>query len=291
MPAGGKATVRSRRLGATLKRLRLAARLDQEHAAEAVDCSTAKISRIESGVVSARVGDVRMLLDLYGVHDDEERYRLEKLARESNKHGWWLDYQTPTLTQLGDYIALETDATYIRTWQPVFIPGLLQTPEYTRALVEANTEVTTPEAMDEIVKVRQERRRNFEESGTRFAAVIWEPAITNLMPSGKAHTEQLAHLAKMARQKNVTLQVLPLSEWAAARMSPPFVTLSFAREAAPEAVVLETLANSVILENHEDMANYAHAFEALRSAALTPDRSISFIRRTAQQIPREPEEK
>lgn len=176
MPAGGKPTVRSRRLGAALKRLRLNACLDQEHAADAVACSTAKISRIESGTVSARVGDVRVLLDLYEVEDVVERQLLEKLARDSNKRGWWMDFDAgqPVREILGDFLSLESDATYIRTWQPVLIPGLLQTPEYTRALTDASPDVISEEAADMVVKVRQERRRVFEETGARFAAVIWE---------------------------------------------------------------------------------------------------------------------
>ncbi|MBB6437523.1 helix-turn-helix domain-containing protein [Streptomyces candidus] len=292
MPAGGKPTVRSRRLGASLKRLRLNAHLDQEHAAEAVDCSTAKISRIESGSVSARVGDVRILLDLYGVEDVEERRRLEKLARDSNKRGWWMNFQAqyPALDRLGDFLSLETDATYIRAWQPVFIPGLLQTPDYTHALTKANPEVLSDEAAVELVKVRQGRRQAFEESGARFAAVIWEPALTGPMPHPAVHRDQLAHLLKMAEQPNVTLQVLPHSEWAAARVAPAFVALSYGKEASPEVIVQDTMANSVILEDHEDMAGYLHAYEALRSAALTPDRTLTFIRQLMSDITIENEE-
>ncbi|EFE74444.1 helix-turn-helix domain-containing protein [Streptomyces filamentosus NRRL 15998] len=203
--------------------------MDQEHAAEAVACSTAKISRIESGTVSARVGDVRMLLDLYEVEDVDERRLLEKLARDSNKRGWWMDFDAgqPVREILGDFLSLESDATYIRTWQPVLIPGFLQTPEYTRALTDAGPDVISEEAADMVVKVRQERRRVFEEAGARFAAVIWEPAITGPMPSPAVHRAQLAHLNRMAKQPNMTIQVLPHTEWAAARVSPAFVGLSY----------------------------------------------------------------
>ncbi|MET7501918.1 helix-turn-helix domain-containing protein [Streptomyces microflavus] len=286
MPAGGKSTVRSRRLGAALKRLRLNACLDQEHAAEAVVCSTAKISRIESGTVSARVGDVRMLLDLYEVEDVDERRLLEKLARDSNKRGWWMDFTAgqPVREILGDFLSLESDATYIRTWQPVLIPGLLQTPEYTRALTDASPDVISEEAADMVVKVRQERRRVFEETGARFAAVIWEPAVTGPMPSPAVHRAQLAHLNKMAKQPNMTIQVLPHAEWAAARVSPAFVGLSYARETSPEVIVLDTVANCVILEDQDVMASYVHAFDTLRSASLTPRESEAFIRQTMDSI-------
>jgi transcriptional regulator with XRE-family HTH domain len=279
-------------LGAALKRLRLNALLDQEHAAEAVACSTAKISRIESGAVSARVGDVRVLLDLYEVEDAEERRLLEKLARDSNKRGWWLDFETgrPMREVLGDFLSLESDATYIRTWQPVFVPGLLQTADYTRALTDATPDVVDDEAADLVVKVRQERRRIFEENGARFAAVIWEPALTGPMTNPSVHRGQLAHLIKMSKQPNMTIQVLPHGEWAAARVSPAFVGLSYARETSPEVIILDALANCLILEEPEAMAGYVHAFDALRSAALTPNKSVSFIRKIMDGLTTENEE-
>lgn len=292
MPAGGKSTVRSRRLGAALKRLRLNALLDQEHAAEAVACSTAKISRIESGAVSARVGDVRVLLDLYEVEDAAERKLLEQLARNSNKRGWWLDFETghPMREILGDFLSLESDATYIRTWHPLLVPALLQTPEYTRALTDASPDVVEEAAADLVVKVRQERRRIFEENGRRFAAVIWEPVVTGPMPDLAVRRAQLGHLIKMAKQPNVTIQVLPVSEWAAARVSPAFVGFSYASETSPEVVVHDTVSNCVILEDPDAMAGYVHAFDALRSAALTPNKSVAFIREIMDGLTIENEE-
>lgn len=282
MPAGGKPTMRSRRLGTALKRLRLAAQLDQDQAAEAVDCSTAKISRIESGIVSARVGDVRVLLDLYGVEDRDQRQLMEQLARDSNKRGWWVDYRTPLRTQLGDHISLETDATYIRTWQPVFVPGLLQTAAYTRALTDASPLVVDSDTAEEIIKVRQERRRKFEDSEARFAAVIWEPALTPPMPCLRSQREQLQHLISVAGQPNTTVQVLPLGAWAAARVSAPFTTFSFGHEWLPDAVAQDTLESTMILEDQKDVTAYMHAFDTLRSAALNPDQSLAFIRHTLQ---------
>jgi transcriptional regulator with XRE-family HTH domain len=282
MPAGGKPTRRRRRLGATLKRHRLTAKLDQEHAAQALACSKAKISRVESGINSAKVAEVRYLLDLYGVTDTEEINRLEWLARNANKRGWWMDYQLPSAKL--EYIALETDASYIRTWQPVFIPGVLQTADYTRALVDATPEITSPGTREAIVEVRQMRRRKFEESPTRFATVIWEPALTTPMPSPQTHADQLAHILTMAEEPSITVQVLPVSEWSAARSSPAFVALTFGKDPSPESVVLDTLINSVILEDLGDMAIYMHAFDNLRSSALTPERSIAFVRETLSHI-------
>ncbi|MFD8058755.1 DUF5753 domain-containing protein [Streptomyces cyaneofuscatus] len=164
------------------------------------------------------------------------------------------------------------------------MPGLLQTPEYTRALTDASPDVISEEVADMVVKVRQERRRVFEETGARFAAVIWEPAITGPMPSPVVHRAQLAHLNKMAKQPNTTIQVLPHAEWAAVRVSPAFVGLSYARETSPEVIVLDTVANCVILEDRDIMPGYVHAFDTLRSASLTPRESAAFIRQTMDSI-------
>ncbi|MEU7040100.1 helix-turn-helix transcriptional regulator [Streptomyces varsoviensis] len=285
MPAGGRPTVRSRRLGAALRRYREAAKLDQQHAAEHIVGSKTKISRIEAGQVSARPGDVRLLLELYGVEDRNVCRRLEQLARDSNKRGWWLNYPSATKEEgYADFIALETDATYIRTWQPVFIPGLVQTDDYVKALMDLSLTPNSPEELDEAVAIRQARRQTIEEGGTQYAAVIWEPALTVPMPSRKVHREQLLHLDNVAQRPNVSIQVLPLCDWRAAHLSSHFVMFSLGPEPAPEAVAYDTTTRTVILEDLEEMTKHARIFEALRSAALPPGQSLTFIRNVLKGI-------
>lgn len=286
MPAGGRPTVRSRRLGTALRRYREAAKLDQQHAAEHIAGSKTKISRIEAGQVSARPGDVRLLLELYGVEDRDVYMRLEQLARDSNKRGWWLNHPWATKKEgYADFVTLETDASYIRTWQPLFIPGLLQTDGYLKALLDLGLAVHTADETDEMVAIRQARRQTIEESGARYAAVIWEPALTAPMPSRKVHREQLFHIHNVAQRQNVSIQVLPTSEWQAAHMTSHFVMFSFGTEPGPEAVAYDTTTSTVLLEDLEDMAEHAQIFEALRSAALTPDQSLTFIRKAMKSIP------
>ncbi|MFM9735170.1 DUF5753 domain-containing protein [Streptomyces niveiscabiei] len=286
MPAGGRPTVRSRWLGARLRELRQRLRLDLADAADAVGCSTAKISRIESGQSTARVGDVRMMLDLYEVRDEAKRKYFERLARESGKRGWWLDY--PIQGNLADLVEVESFATFIRTYQTAHVPGLLQTPAYTRALVEAGPGVLTEDQVETIIKVRQERRRVIEETaGAMFAAVIWEPALTTPMRSHETHREQLEHILKVASQRNTTIQVLPQSEWGAARVSGSFVAFAFSSdEPSVQAVAIDTLTSTLMIEEADGLTLYAHAFDALRSAALTPDKTVSFIRDAINNIPK-----
>ncbi|MFC9031527.1 helix-turn-helix domain-containing protein [Streptomyces arboris] len=285
MPAGGRPTVRSRRLGAELRRYREAAKLDQMHAADHIAGSKAKISRVEAGQVSARPGDVRLLLELYGVEDKAVYERLEQLARASNRRGWWLDYEWAAKPEYADVITLESDATYIRTWQPLFLPGLLQTDDYLRALLAASLTVHAPDAIDEMVAIRQVRRKKIEEDGARFAAVIWEPALTAPMPSVKTHRDQLLHILNVAQRQNVSVQVLPASEWQAAHMTSHFVMYHFGPEPAPSAVAFDGTTSTVIIEDLEEMAMHAQIFEALRSSALTPAQTLTFLRECLATLP------
>lgn len=285
MPAGGRPTVRSRRLGSALRRYRKLAKLDQEQAAEHIVGSTAKISRIEAGQTAARPGDVRLLLELYGVEDRAVHEQLEKLARDANKRDWWLNSEWVTATpEYSDILTLESDAAYIRTWQPLFIPGLLQTDDYLRTLLAASIKVYPDDAIDEMIGIRQKRRKAIEEDGARFTAVIWEPAITAPMPSPKVHHEQLSHMIEAARRQNVSIQVLPATEWQAAHMTSHFVMYSFGPESSPEAVSFDSTMRTLLTENPDEMAMHSRIFEELRAAALTSEQSLSFLEKQAAEI-------
>lgn len=277
MPAGGKPTVRSRRLGTALKRHREAAGLDQADGAEAILKSVSKISRLEGGQTSASALEVSTLLDRYGVNDAEERARLMEWARRSNERGWWIDYQELVRPGYADHITLENDATYIRSWGPIRIPGLLQTPDYTEAVITGGPKLIPPERVVELVKLRQERQRRIEEGGAHFAAIIWEPAVTALARERRARTGQLKHLLEVGQRQNVTIQLLPTAESLIAGMSGAFVAFSFGVEANVEAVTLENPANTNVVEAPEDLALYVDIFDRLRSAALSPDETIERI--------------
>ncbi|SES12433.1 Helix-turn-helix domain-containing protein [Streptomyces sp. yr375] len=287
MSSDGRPAIRGRRLGTALRKHRESLRFDLKDAAEAVGCSTSKISRLESGLSPARVGDVRILLDLYQIQDAELRGRLESLARQSNKRGWWADYQATVKAGFTDFVTLEADASFIRTWQTMFIPGILQTPEYTRALFESNPAAMSEEMVKEGLKIRQERRRTVEEAGTRIAAVIWEHALTSPMPSRSDHRKQIEHIVKVARRRSTTVQILPQGQWDAARIASPFVAFSFDEEWAPEIVALDALGGMLLIEDEEELARYGHAFDTLRSAALSPEESLAFLRQTADGISQE----
>jgi hypothetical protein len=253
--------------------------LDQAAAAEAIMKSIAKVSRLEGGQGSASALEVRTLLVRYGVQDPAEQRRLEELARASNRRGWWNDYQEFVRPDYADHITLEDDSTYIRSWEPALIPGLLQTPEYAESVITAGPTFIAPERVAQLVKLRQERQRRIEEGGTHFTAIIWEPAITSLAENPSVAEGQWVRLLGAGQRQNVTIQMLPASASTAAGMSGQFVAFSFGLEPHVEAVAVPNAANTAVVEAPEDLALYVNIFDQLRSAALSPEGSAAEIQR------------
>ncbi|WP_416967062.1 helix-turn-helix domain-containing protein [Streptomyces sp. 4F14] len=278
MPVGGKPTVRSRRLGVALRRHREAAGLDQAAAAEAIIKSVSKVSRAESGHVSVSALEVRTLLDRYGVTDENERDRLVGWARTSNERGWWVDYQDTLRPDYADHITLESDATYILDWDPVLIPGLLQTAQYADKVITIGPKFLPEDRVAELVEVRMQRQRRLDEGEVQYTAILWEPAITALADGSEVYVDQLQHLLKVGRRQNVTLQILPSSAFLTATMSGAFTAFSYGVEPYAEAVAVQTSSNTAVVEAPDDLARYANVFDRLRSAALSPTQSARRIR-------------
>ena len=284
MPVGGKPTVRSRRVGTELRRLREAAGVTTAQAAELLSCSPAKISRIENGIVSVRVVDLRLLLDRYGDQDQEHRAYLERLARESNKRGWWQDYDDTIPPYYADFIGLETDASYIKTWEPTIVPGLLQTPEYARAVMLANPAMISPDKLENFISIRHERQARLEQgTDVRLDAVIWEAALITTVGSDEVQRGQLGRLLELMDRPNISVQVLPLEAGDKASMSGSFVMFSFGSERSVSTVFVENLTSSQYLERDQELRGYTLVFDALRSAALSPAASAARIRQRLEQ--------
>ncbi|MFJ8938364.1 helix-turn-helix domain-containing protein [Streptomyces sp. NPDC102365] len=278
MPAGGRPTVRSRRLGTALRQYRQAAKLDQPQAAEIIASSQAKISRVETGHSTPRVIEVRLLLDAYGVTDPEVRAKLEELAKHSKNRGWWLEHAAHLRPDYVDHIALEDDATYIREWQPVMVPGLLQTPAYAEAVIAASPHRIEPDRAAQLVKVRAGRQAKIEEGGASYTAILWEAVITQPLVDVGIHREQLSAILEIGKRKNVTVQVLPFSASVLAGYCSGFYSFSFDEQPTVEAVAIDNLRGTSVLEGAEDLAAYANAYDLLRSSALAPDASAKLIR-------------
>ncbi|MGW3647928.1 helix-turn-helix domain-containing protein [Streptomyces sp. NPDC000878] len=279
MPAGGKPTVRSRRFGRKMQQHRVNAGFDQAQAAAFIYGSRSKISRMEDGITTAKPAEVLLLLDRYGVADEKEREHLVWLAKNSGHRGWWLEHSAHLRPDYLDHIALEDDATYIREWQPVLFPGLLQTPAYAEAVITMGPNYVAPDRVIHLVKAREGRQAKIGEGGATYTAILWESVITQPLVNVAVHREQLASLLEVSKRQNVTVQVLPLTAGVLAGSTSAFSSFSFDSEPTVEAVTLDNLRGTSVLESAEDLAAYANAFDLLRSAALAPDATARLIRR------------
>lgn len=285
MPAGARPTVRSRRLGTALKQYRLAAKLDQPQAAEVIASSQARISRVESGHATPRVIEVRLLLAEYGVTDQEVRAKLEELAKYPKKRGWWQEHAAYLRPTYLDHIVLEDDATHIWQWHPVLVPGLLQSPAYAGAVIAEGPNPLTSEYIERLARVRRLRQEKIAEGGAKFHVVIWEAVIKHALVNAEIHREQLSVLLEAGERTNVTLQVLPFSVGTLATAGTPgFVAFSFDSEAAFEAVTMDDLMSTSVLESPQDLAVYTSAYDRLVSSALTPGESAKLIRSVLQAV-------
>jgi transcriptional regulator with XRE-family HTH domain len=266
MPARQSPTVRRRRLGMELRRLREASGLTIEQVAERLECSDSKISRIETAHVGVTPRDVRDMLELYGV-TGEQRDHLVQIAREARQRGWWHAYGD---TKESAYVGLEVAAASIRSYQAQIIPGLFQTTEYARAVIRALNPNLRPEEAERQHALRMARQPILTEDPPELWVVIDEAVLRRSVGERGVMAEQLHHLIEMAELSTVTLQVLPFSAGEHAGMDGAFSILSFPEPADPEVVYLENATSDLFLEHAEDIRRYSVLFDHLRAAALRP---------------------
>jgi len=275
-------TVLGRRLGGELAKLRTAAGLTQGRAAEVLTASTTKVAKVEGGWVPVRDPDIRALCELYGVRDPGVvggLLELAKVDRERRKaKGWWDDYAMSGVLQ--EYIGLESVATGIRTWQPGYIPGLLQTPEYVRAMRRSPMSVVTKELQpdDEFVESRLARRRRlYEEPLLTLRAVVYEAALRNI-PGGAATAKgQFEELLQMAELPNISLRVFPFSGGTHQGLNGPLTIISFAEPGAMDVVYMESPFTRRWVEGGEDAASYDALFEKIAVHSLEERESAALL--------------
>ncbi|MBB4910227.1 helix-turn-helix domain-containing protein [Actinophytocola algeriensis] len=282
MSRGPSPTVRRRRLAARLRELRENANLTIDEVGDKLECSASKISRIETGHVGVTPRDVRDMLEVYGV-DDDEREALVQLAREARKKGWWHAYNE---VFTGSFVGLESDASFLHTHQALLVPGLLQTEAYTRAVIRA----IRPDSAEADVELRVRARINrqkliTEESNPpEYWAVLDEAVLHRVVGGPEAMRDQLKKLVELASLPHVTLQIVPFSSGAHAGMEAPFLILGFPEQADPDVVYVENSTSGVYLEQPEDVHRYTLMFDHLRAAALKPDDTVEMVDRTADRL-------
>lgn len=280
MQGHSTSTVLGRRLGGELLKLRTAAGLTQPEAAKTLTASTTKVAKMEGGWVPVRDPDIRALCELYGVDEPTAVARLLELARVDRERrkakGWWNDL--PNIGEMREYVSLESAATSIRTWQICYVPGLLQTPGYVKALVMEGARREHLDGGQSRVEQRAARQHRLaDEQPLSLWAVIHESALRHRIGGAEVMREQLTHLLNETRRENITIQVLPLAAGAHVGMSGAFNILSFDAPGSMDVGYTETLLGQLWVEGGEGAAQYDHLFDRLAAQALPERESRTFV--------------
>ncbi|MCX4824912.1 helix-turn-helix domain-containing protein [Streptomyces sp. NBC_01142] len=274
--------VRRRKLGEELRQLRLTAGLTSRDAARLAGWHQSKVSRIETGISGAKAADVTLLLDAYQVADPQLRVLLEMLtgAADGPGRGWWHAYRGLIPSEYRDFISLEAQACTARTLETSVVPGLLQTPDYARAVTGAVLEQLPAATVDALVEVRLARQAVLRtHAPLTLSAVVDEAVLRREVGGVRVMREQLRRLAEMAQMPHVRLQVLPFSVGGYVGLTGPFVIFSFPNTTDLDVVVLDHLTSSLYLERKEDLEVYCAAFHTMQARALSPEDTLDLIAR------------
>ncbi|WP_329457342.1 helix-turn-helix domain-containing protein [Streptomyces sp. NBC_01497] len=269
-------TVRRRRLGQELRRLREQRGMTAEEVAERLLVSQSKISRLENGRRSISQRDVRDLCGVYEVEDRRIVDSLMQMAKDSRQQGWWHAFGDIPYSV---YIGLETDAASLRVYEPQVVPGLLQTRDYAEALVAGALPEYAKTDVDKRVGVRMRRQDRIKdaESPLRLWAVVDEGALRRVVGSHQMMREQLEHLIEQSRLPHVTVQVLPFEMGAHPGISGHYAVLEFPDASDSSVVYIEGVTSDLYLEKANDVQRYSVMYEHLRAQALNVEQSRDFI--------------
>ncbi|MFF9127028.1 helix-turn-helix domain-containing protein [Streptomyces sp. NPDC014889] len=271
-------------VGVQLAGFREDAGMSQEQSARELGFSAAKLSRIESGKGRRppAEGDVRALLKLYGT-DEYESSVLLRLLRRAGEPGWWQRYDKRLMPEWFDrLVGLQEAAAAIRTFEIQYVPGLLQTGAYTRAVVERGLPTASANEVQRRVELRMRRAELLlRKDAPQLWAVIDESVLLRVLGSREVMREQLDHLVDMAQRPNVTLQVVPLDVTNASAPAIPITYLRFGGLDLPDVVYLEHIRSANFLEDRDETEEYRIALDRLADEALTPQESLALLRKTA----------
>ena len=272
--------VRRRRLGLELRQLREDANLKIDKVAKKLEMSDSKISRIENGQVSATARDIRDMAFLYGVRG-QRLENLMQLARETREKPWWQQF-----SELGlELVAYEAEASDILLFEPLIVPGLLQTRDYARAVIRAVRRDLDSERIERRVEFRMRRQEVLTaEKPPRIWAVVDEAILYRMIGDRKIMAEQLGHLEKMGKLPHVTIQVLPFSAGEHAGLDGPFMIIRLPELTDKDMVYLEHAGQEHYLDNPADVDLHSTIFDHVRAAALKPDASLKLLSKRAEEL-------
>lgn len=278
MPINSNPTIRQRRLARRLKELRSTAGLTHADIAKELGSAESKVGRIENAQSGIRLPDLRTWMDATGVTSPAERTEIEELSREAKKKGWWSRYTNAVDSAYAAYVAVEWDAAELYNVETNLIPGLLQTPEYTKALIELQAPDATKEHVETQINVRRERRGVLtRETPLQLWVIITESVLHHRVGSGEIMKAQLEALVEDSRRPNVQLQVLPQDDPMNACLFGPFVIMSFQAASETDIIYAESPTSTLYYEETADVETYTKLFRRLNMAAANVSNSRALI--------------
>ncbi|AEV83301.1 XRE family transcriptional regulator [Actinoplanes sp. SE50] len=281
----GGSTVRRLQVGAHLRALRLAGGLSREKAGYVIRASESKISRMELGRVGFKERDIVDLLKLYGVTDRSEHERLVALAREASAPSWWHSYADVLDTWFQNYLDLEQAAELIRTYEVQFVPGLLQTDAYARAVIRLGHGHADSSTVERRASLRMQRQKVLRRpDGPRLWAVLDEAVLRRPIGGRAVLREQIATLIETCRSPNVRLQVVPFESGGHAAAGGAFSILRFPHEELPDVVYIEHLTSALYLDRRDEVDHYAAAIGRLFIEAEPPAETPEILTRILREL-------
>jgi transcriptional regulator with XRE-family HTH domain len=275
-------TVRHRRLAAELRRLRESAGLTQEDVSERTGKDRSTLYRLENAQQRPQRSTLIQLLDLYGT-SPERRADLLALLREASQRGWMQPHRSDLPEIYSDYISFESEARSVSNYESLFIPGLLQTEDYTRAVIRGILPHASAAQVDSRVTARMERQALLTaDNPPQLWAIMDEAAARRIVGGPAVMREQLARLRDIAALPNVTVQVIPYEAGAHPGMPGSFIVLEFPDPADQSLVYIDSMAGDLFLEDDMEIRRYILMFEHLRAAALRPDESATLLAAIAE---------
>ncbi len=282
---GGGPTVLRIQLGAHLRRLRESKGITREDAGWQIRASGSKISRMELGRVSFKERDVADLLTLYGVADEREHAELLALARQANTPGWWHQFGDILPPWFQSYLGLESAASLIRTYEVQFVPGLLQTADYARAVIRLGHSNASNQEIERRIELRRSRQQVLKKaSPPKLWAVIDEAVLRRPIGGAQVMGAQIEALIEASKLPHIRLQIIPFDAGGHAAAGGPFAILRFPDPELPDVVYVEQLTTAQYLDKRDDVDNYAIAMEQVCIEAEPPDRTATILGKILHEV-------
>jgi transcriptional regulator with XRE-family HTH domain len=275
-----------RRLRNELRAARQDKGLTQEQVANAMEWSLSKMNRIEKAKTGISANDLKVLLPLYGITDKDKTEVLLALARASRQTPWWRGYADVAPSTLLELIDYETAASSIRQFEPMFVPGILQTEEYALAVLRATYGEGSPaERVPALVDLRTRRRDLLSSEGApAFSFILDEAVIHRLVDSPAVMSRQLVHLVTLADLPNVTIRVVPFTAGLHPGMKGPFKVIEFDDEPDEDVTFLEGPRGDFISDDPEETKSYLETFKRITQIALGESESVGLLHKVAGEM-------